>query len=211
MFCLFTHGLLLISGVSSSFHTQYGCFHRNKTKPHCFRHVGYLMLGLSTELLQKSQRLYQLRAGNQYCQRSLRVSGYGFSVLSRKHPYGVYQLWCTFLWTCIPSWTFHNWEKWAEQLMLLLAQRQSETDWTGCAESHARQWCTLPRVPVLQLQGSWASHSSTCPQATTDNHRPRHSVPVPPSQCNPCFWGAQDVALWVEEHSGDHGDLGGGA
>lgn len=189
MFCLFTHGLLLISGVSSSFHTQYGCFHRNKTKPHCFSHVGYLMLGLSTELLQKSQRLYQLRAGNQYCQRSLRVSGYGFSVLSRKHPYGVYQLWCTFLWTCIPSWTFYNWEKWAEQLMLLLAQRQSETDWTGCAGPHARQWCTSPRVPVLQLQGSWDLPFFHVPSG---NHR------QPPAKTR-CSWSPLLSAILVSE------------
>lgn len=61
--------------------------------------------------------------------------------------------------------------------------------------------------PVSQLQSSWAPHSSMCPPATTGNHNVVFLVP--PSQCDPCFWGARDVTLWVDEHSGDHSGLGG--
>lgn len=147
--------------------------------------MGHLILSLSAELLWKSQSLFQLHLVSQNCQRPLRVSGHGFKVLGRKHLYCVYQLGRTSAWTCISSCTFHYWEKWAEQLTLSLAPRQSESDWTGCPGSHTWQWWTSPQVPASQLPSSWPSRSSTCPPTATG----QASVPGFPFSVRSLFLG----------------------
>lgn len=107
-------------------------------------------------------------------------------------------LWWTLIWACISSCTFYNWEEWAEQLMLFLAQRLSKTDLTVCPGSHAWQWWSS----LQSLQSSWLFHSSTSTGQDT-------VFLVYPSQCDTCFWGAQDMTLWIEEYNGHYCGLEG--